>query len=92
MVGLAKLSVKYDIGIPCRFVQENQSYSKDAGTLRGMHFQVPPAAQAKLIAVLRGRVLDVAVDVRRNSPTYGKFVSTELSAESGRASIGDIWS
>ena len=73
-----------DIGIPCRFVQENQSYSKDTGTLRGMHFQVPPAAQAKLIAVLRGRVLDVAVDVRRNSPTYGKFVSAELSAESGR--------
>ena len=89
MVGLAKLSVKYDIGIPCRFVQENQSYSKDAGTLRGMHFQVPPAAQAKLTG---GRIFDVAVDVRRNSPTYGKFVSTELSAESGRTSIGDIWS
>jgi len=73
-----------DIGIFCHFIQENQSYSKGAGTLRGIHFQVPPAPQAKLITVLRGRVLDVAVDVRRNSPTYGKFVSTELSAESGR--------
>jgi dTDP-4-dehydrorhamnose 3,5-epimerase len=73
-----------DIGIPCHLVQENQSYSRSAGTLRGMHFQLPPAAQAKLISVLRGRILDVAIDVRRNSPTYGKFVSKELSAESGR--------
>ena len=48
-----------------------------------MHFQVPPAPQAKLITVLRGRILDVAIDLRRNSPTYGKFVSKELSADSG---------
>ena len=73
-----------DIGISCRFVQDNCSYSKSAGTLRGMHFQLPPLAQAKLVSVLRGRILDVAVDVRRGSSTYGKFVSTELSAESGR--------
>ena len=72
-----------DIGLGSRFVQENQSYSKNAGTLRGIHFQVPPAPQAKLIAVLRGRILDVVIDVRRNSPTYGKFVSKELSADSG---------
>ena len=72
-----------DMGLGLRFVQENQSYSKEAGTLRGMHFQVPPAPQAKLITVLRGRILDVAIDLRRNSPTYGKFVSKELSAESG---------
>jgi len=80
-----------ELGIPEEFVQDNHSRSGH-GVLRGMHFQVPPAAQAKLIAVLRGRIYDVAVDVRRNSPTYGKFVSTELSAESGRTSIGDIWS
>lgn len=73
----------HEIGITCRFVQDNQSSSKRAGTLRGLHFQVPPAPQAKLVGVLRGRVLDVAVDVRRGSPTFGKHVSTELSAESG---------
>jgi dTDP-4-dehydrorhamnose 3,5-epimerase len=72
-----------EVGINCRFVQENQSYSREVGTLRGMHLQIPPAPQAKLITVLQGRILDVAVDLRRNSPTYGKFVSKELSAESG---------
>jgi dTDP-4-dehydrorhamnose 3,5-epimerase len=71
------------LGIDCRFVQDNQSYSKRAGTLRGMHFQAPPFEQAKLISVLRGRALDVAVDVRRGSPTFGKHVSAELSAETG---------
>jgi dTDP-4-dehydrorhamnose 3,5-epimerase len=72
-----------DLGITCRFVQDNQSGSKRAGTLRGLHFQVPPVAQAKLVSVARGRILDVAVDVRRGSATFGKHVSTELSAESG---------
>jgi dTDP-4-dehydrorhamnose 3,5-epimerase len=72
-----------EIGITCRFVQDNQSSSKRAGTLRGLHFQVPPAAQAKLVGVVRGRILDVAVDVRRGSATFGRYVSTELSAESG---------
>jgi dTDP-4-dehydrorhamnose 3,5-epimerase len=72
-----------DIGITCRFVQDNQSSSKRAGTLRGLHFQVPPAAQAKLVSVVRGRILDVVVDVRRGSATLGKHVSVELSAESG---------
>jgi dTDP-4-dehydrorhamnose 3,5-epimerase len=71
------------LGIDCRFVQDNQSYSKRAGTLRGMHFQTPPHEQAKLISVLRGRILDVAVDVRRGSPTFGKHVAAELSADSG---------
>jgi dTDP-4-dehydrorhamnose 3,5-epimerase len=70
-------------GIACRFVQDNQSISRRRGTLRGLHFQLPPAAQAKLVTVLRGRILDVAVDVRRGSPTFGEYVSTELSAESG---------
>jgi len=72
-----------NIGITSRFVQDNQSSSKRAGTLRGLHFQLSPAAQAKLVSVLQGRVLDVAVDVRRGSPTYGKHIATELSAESG---------
>jgi len=72
-----------DIGITCRFVQDNQSSSKQAGTLRGLHFQLPPAAQAKLVMVVKGRILDVAVDIRRGSPTFGKYVSTELSSETG---------
>src|SRR5215471_3816324 len=71
------------LGITCRFVQDNQSSSKRAGTLRGLHFQRPPMAQAKLVSVLRGRILDVAVDIRRDSPTYGTCVSAELSADNG---------
>jgi len=74
----------HELGITCRFVQDNLSSSRSAGTLRGLHFQLPPHAQAKLIMALRGRVLDVAVDVRRGSPTYGQYVSVELSAECGR--------
>jgi dTDP-4-dehydrorhamnose 3,5-epimerase len=73
-----------DLGITCRFVQDNQAISRRAGTLRGLHFQLPPAAQAKLVSVLRGRILDVAVDIRSGSPTFGKYVSIELSAENGR--------
>ena len=72
-----------DLGIACDFVQDNQAFSKRAGTLRGLHFQLPPAAQAKLVGVVRGKVLDVAVDIRRGSPTYGHHVSAELSAETG---------
>lgn len=74
----------HELGITCCFVQDNQSYSARRGTIRGLHLQVPPRAQAKLVRVLRGRILDVAVDVRRGSPTYGRFVSAELSAENGR--------
>jgi dTDP-4-dehydrorhamnose 3,5-epimerase len=73
-----------ELGIICRFVQDNQSSSNNAGTLRGLHFQLPPAAQAKLVMVVRGKILDVAVDVRRGSPTYGKHISAELSADCGR--------
>jgi dTDP-4-dehydrorhamnose 3,5-epimerase len=65
------------------FVQENQSFSRKAGTLRGMHFQTPPRAQDKLVRAVRGSVLDVAVDLRRNSATRGKWVSAILSAEQG---------
>jgi dTDP-4-dehydrorhamnose 3,5-epimerase len=72
-----------DVGISCDFVQENQSSSTRAGTLRGLHFQLPPAAQAKLVIVVRGKIVDVAVDIRCGSPTYGKHIATEISAESG---------
>jgi dTDP-4-dehydrorhamnose 3,5-epimerase len=65
------------------FVQDNMSFSREAGTLRGLHYQRPPHAQAKLVSVLTGSILDVAVDVRRGSPTYGRHVKVELSARDG---------
>jgi len=68
-------------GIRLNFVQDNQSWSAQAGTIRGLHFQSPPKAQDKLVRVVRGRVLDVAVDLRRSSPTYGRWVAEELSAQ-----------
>ena len=68
-------------GISMDFVQDNCSLSHAAGTVRGLHFQFPPKAQAKLVMVLKGRVLDVAVDCRKGSPTYGRHVSAELDAE-----------
>lgn len=71
------------LGIAEELVQDNQSFSAPAGTVRGLHFQVPPRAQAKLVRVLRGRILDVAVDIRHGSPTYGRHVAAELSAENG---------
>jgi len=69
-----------EVGIPEDFVQDNQSFSQK-GVLRGMHLQNPPHAQAKLLRVLQGSILDVAVDIRKASPTYGKYYSIELSAE-----------
>ena len=71
------------VGIEADFVQDNHSLSLQAGTIRGLHFQAPPFAQAKLVRVLRGAIIDIAVDVRRASPTYGKWVKAELSAENG---------
>lgn len=71
-------------GITQDFVQDNHSYSRDAGTVRGLHFQSPPHAQAKLVRCGRGRVFDVTVDIRKGSPTYGKWFGIELSAENGR--------
>ena len=65
-------------GIDHDFIQDNQSRSFAAGTVRGLHFQVPPFAQTKLVRVLRGRILDVVVDLRRSSPTYGKHLAIEL--------------
>ena len=71
-------------GIEMDFVQDNHSYSRDMGTVRGLHFQSPPHAQAKLVRCGRGRVFDVAVDIRCGSPTYGQWTGVELSAENGR--------
>ena len=71
-------------GIDLDFVQDNHSYSAEAGTVRGLHYQSPPSAQDKLVRVGRGAVMDVAVDVRVGSPTYGQWVAEELSAENGR--------
>jgi dTDP-4-dehydrorhamnose 3,5-epimerase len=71
------------LGITCRFVQDNHSLSVPAFTLRGLHCQAPPRAQDKLVRCIRGRIFDVAVDVRRGSPTYGAWVSAELSADNG---------
>ena len=74
----------HDAGIDADFVQDNQSYTKARGTLRGLHFQQNPMSQAKLVRVVRGAVLDVAVDLRKGSPTYLKHVIAELSAENKR--------
>lgn len=71
------------LGLDAVFVQDNRSFSTRAGTLRGLHFQTPPFAQAKLVRVLKGRILDVAVDLRRSSATYGRHVAVELGADDG---------
>lgn len=71
-------------GVDTRFVQDNQSFSAAAGTLRGIHYQRPPHAQAKLVRAVRGAIMDYAVDLRAGSPTFGRWVSAELSAENGR--------
>lgn len=67
-------------GIDAHFIQDNQSFSQKAGTIRGLHYQEPPFAQAKLVRVLAGAILDVAVDIRRRSPSYGRHVSARLDA------------
>jgi len=73
-----------EAGINVDFVQDNHSLSERQNTLRGLHFQTPPHAQAKLVRCGRGRFLDVAVDIRRGSPTYGQYASVELSFENGK--------
>jgi len=70
-----------NLGINLEVVQENQAYSQKSKTIRGLHFQSPPFAQAKLVRCSRGSILDVAVDIRNGSPTYGKWVSEEISSE-----------
>lgn len=73
-----------EAGIAPEFVQENHSLSAQIGTVRGLHFQVPPSAQDKLVRCGRGAIFDVAVDIRKGSPTYGQWFGTELSFENGR--------
>lgn len=71
------------LGVTEEFVQDNHSYSRPAGTIRGIHFQAPPRAQAKLVRCSRGRIMDYAVDLRAGSPTYARYVAAELSPENG---------
>ena len=73
-----------EAGLDLAFVQDNHSFSAAKGTLRGLHFQSPPRAQDKLVRCTKGAILDVAVDIRAGSPTYGKWLGVELSAENGR--------
>lgn len=70
-------------GIDLDFVQDNHSMSREVGTLRGLHFQSPPQPQAKLVRCGRGRLFDVAVDIRKGSPTYGQWFGAELSFDNG---------
>lgn len=73
-----------NMGIETEFVQDNMSFSAQKGTLRGLHWQNPPYAQAKLVSCTKGKVIDVAVDIRKGSPTFGQWVSAELSEENHR--------
>jgi dTDP-4-dehydrorhamnose 3,5-epimerase len=70
-----------DAGLEFDFVQDNHALSRQAGVIRGLHYQLPPVAQDKLVRVTRGRIFDVAVDARKSSPNYGKWVGVEISAE-----------
>lgn len=72
-----------EAGIAGPFVQDNHSLSREVGVLRGLHYQTEPSAQGKLVRCTAGRILDVAVDIRHGSPTYGKWVSAELTADNG---------
>ncbi len=76
---------KYEaIGISAEFVQDNMSFSKSKGTFRGLHWQNPPYAQAKLVYCTKGRVIDIAVDIRKGSPTFKHWITCELSEENRR--------
>lgn len=75
--------VMADAGLDFDFVQDNESLSATKGTLRGLHYQAPPFAQAKLVRVVRGAIMDVAVDVRVGSPDYGRWIKAEISVENG---------
>lgn len=72
-----------ELGVDVDFLQDNHSFSRDVNTVRGLHFQAPPHAQGKLVRVISGAILDVAVDIRKGAPSYGKWISELLSAENG---------
>jgi dTDP-4-dehydrorhamnose 3,5-epimerase len=78
----ADLAVEHGMTAP--FVQDNHVYSRQRGVLRGLHFQTPPHAQGKLVRCIRGAILDVGVDIRKGSPSYGQYVAVELSAANWR--------
>jgi dTDP-4-dehydrorhamnose 3,5-epimerase len=78
------------LGVDARFVQDNHSLSVERGVVRGLHYQLEPMAQLKLVRVTRGAILDVAVDIRRSSPTFGKTVAVELSGENWKQIIVPI--
>ncbi len=71
------------VGIAVSFVQDNLSFSRKRGTVRGLHFQLPPSSQAKLVWVVRGSIFDVAVDLRARSPTYGRWIAEHLTEDNG---------
>ena len=76
---------KYEkLGVTVDFVQDNMSFSAQQGTLRGLHWQNPPYAQSKLVSCTKGKVIDVAVDIRKGSPTYGQHVAVELTEDNHR--------
>ena len=77
-----------ELGIDASFVQDNLSYSQKKGVFRGFHFQKNPHCQAKLVRCIKGKVLDIVVDIRKGSPTYGKYVTCELSEENKRMFFG----
>ncbi len=78
------LRTMQNVGLDYNFVQDNHSFSKQTGTVRGLHFQSPPDEQAKLVRCGRGALFDVAVDIRKGSPSYGKWFGVELSFENGK--------
>ncbi|RXF66941.1 dTDP-4-dehydrorhamnose 3,5-epimerase, partial [Hansschlegelia zhihuaiae] len=78
-----KKSALAEAGVLADFVQDNKSLSSLPGTIRGLHFQLPPFAQGKLVSCVRGAIYDVAVDIRRDSPTFGQHVGVTLTAEQG---------
>lgn len=73
-----------ELGVTCDFIQDNHSYSAQAGTIRGLHFQLEPAAQTKLVRVSHGAIYDVAIDIRRSSPTFGQWIGVILTADNHR--------
>ena len=79
------------LGYKVNFIQDNESKSISRGVLRGLHYQLPPFTQRKLVRVIKGNVLDVAVDIRRDSPTFGRHVTAELSEQNKKTTFLASW-